>query len=1243
MSDFPSYRDILDRSLTNTLAFIDGCDPLPEDDPDTTCIRCIAETVYTEGLFDSKWSFGKLRPLVDTDLADHLPVEGSPEYGQETFSQIAFAQVTRTARRLVDKNRAHGSHDPSAKLTHLLAGKIGENPCAQPDLPIIPNVRTWLSSQSVQQSMWAAGAAPFGDLSKAGETLGALSGLAALQPLAFRLSNHTALVRSISGSDLLAEIKDAAGQDRVRITKDFFNRYAPALTGSDVSYGESRASFGRVVRVRQTTKDTRPIPVYGGVLIASYDQDDRLTFVTNSCYPLPDARFADRFPRSQAEAHEIAVGFIADMVQAERKAGAADTAQDSALEGPTFETLPGDDFYTPADSRAGQVVLPVLIYKDQVFTTETIDACDIDGVTPDYLAAWAIWVIEPASGRSWMVMVEGEPRDDRGPVLMAIEEVGGASVHGDVFPTVAHALGVNGLGGVNEELANTLSETLTDAPDFALPGNKPVSARFLSVYYHLVAGKGQFREIIEHAWPNSVNRPKLPDNSTGLTIEMLSTPGDSGYTYAPRVITFPTGCPANGHPLIEDPALDPEVIYHEYAHAVFCEVQPDLQNSGNSIFRRAIDEGLAFYYACSLSDRLVRKLAPAAQAAITQPYRWGKVSRSAIGWVDHAYRDLERWQTQDGQAARQRPDHDYLTAYDIFPGFAAGWDDPDSKQYAVGMLWARTLWDIRQVLGPEWTDAVILRGMHLAGGVQSDLETPAEAIIHVDHELAAETGGPSHGNALRLIFASRGIFADSPIRAIIQVEVGLGQALLAATESPLNGDAACGCLISLDGGSTWQPLGMNGPRDVAALTWLPGPPNQATVWAAAESWIDSADATPAQTISRYDLRFDQAGNVLNLSDAWRLLPLLLTSATVRSLAATPADPGVPGGIVWLFAGTENGIFKFDGAKWPGNGLRNAKDDNLDFAILDLNVVAKNGQRRLVAATARTVEVYEICPIAIQEANDESALIRRLPPCLMPGLSLQSDSAIGSQQATTVWVGTRDAGMWELDPFPADPLFAEALGAWPGGGQPKPAVFAVARELNAAQPSFWAGANRGLFRKIANGNWEQMDLGAPELNNVTILALCQIGNQWLLGTAQRGLWRYEPQSHSAVRLTNNVDRLAVSEPVPQDDCAGFTGTRLPAGRTNTHVMPVLAVPAAGLHFTVRVEPNNGLERVELFHASLSIDLAGNKHAGVQRIEALVQNPAGTFELVLPNNSLAGYYLVAVRAGAAQACYSLTTNF
>lgn len=1232
--------DLLNRTIASAQKYISGCLNLPVNDSNATCIQCISEAFSPGGGSKLDQLSVKLAPHLDPDIAKRLPVEGSPEYGRDTFARLGRAQAAREVAKLLynpsrvlDKGAKYS--DLAGSYAQITGGIVDGDPCRSTEPPVFPNVRGWPSLTSVQQSYWTPGGASFGDFTTAGDTLASLNGLVATQPVAFRLSAHTSLVQTLSASNLMAEFGNDATGGREDSAQRFFVRYGPALTGINGTWGQLHSSFGSVVRVRQTSLDG--IPVYGGVMTASYDEDDLLTFVNNSCYPLPEITFRDRFQRSQADARRIAVDTVSSIIESETH-----ETTELLLQAVEFEIHPGDDFFGPDNERAGQVVMPVLLWNSRVFTTETLDAAYVGKTTSDYLPAWAFWVILQPSGRCWKVVVDAELHENRDPILVVLEDIGGASVQGSVVPTVVHALGLGGFGSEKVVLANTPSGTLTDAPDFKLTGNSQTADRFSNVYYHLMVAKVQFEKMLEHAWPNVADRPTLPDRTNGWKVELTDAPGDAGYNFASKQITIPIGLSGDDNPPIGDPARDPEVIYHEYAHAVMTEVQPDFNQPGNSIFRGAIDEGLAFYFACSLSDRVLQLRAPNVAALNTRPFRWGKMSRNKPFWVDHAHRDLERWQTQQVEPARQRPDHDYLAAYNIFPGFAAGLDDPDKMKYAVGMLWARTLWDIRQILGAEWADAVILRAMHLAGGVQSDLETPAEAIIHVDQQMASEQGAPSHQDALRLIFASRGIFADSPIRVITEVKTGQGHALLAATESPLNDDTACGCLISVDGGVSWQSLGVNGPRDVIALTWLSVSFDQVIVWVAGENWSSNASG-PAQCIFCYDLRFDNAGNLVNMKDSWFPLLPLHTDAAIRCLVAIPADPEDPDESAWLFVGTEIGIFKFDGVSWPDADKPNIEVDDLDFAVLDLCVVQKEEQheihRLLVAATTSAVEIFEI---ESHSANNEAALPRHGQPLPISAVSVHSDAPTGGQQVTSIWVGSRNEGLLQANPFQVPLDFVETSGAWPGNGQSKPAVFALARDAHAGQPTYMAGTNRGLFRKLGNGDWQVISLPAPELRNVTILTICQVGNHWLLGTAQRGLWRYDPQANSAIRVTSSVGKLSATGPVLQIDCNGMSGFRLSAGKTNTHLVTVLAPPVSGLRVTVQVQPSDAVEKVELFRASVAIDLPNGHPAGVQRIGALAQAGVGTFEITLQNNSIPGYYVVAVTAAGIEACYTLIAN-
>ena len=387
--------------------------------------------------------------------------------------------------------------------------------------------------------------------------------------------------------------------------------------------------------------------------------------------------------------------------------------------------------------------------------------------------------------------------------------------------------------------------------------------------------------MITEGWADALPGPTTPgDGVNRLSVTFTQEATDAAYGWT-DVLTLGKGNSTGPHP-IGDPALDAEVIYHEFAHAVLHRVQPDLHIAQNSVFRQAVDEGLAFYLACSISDAIAQTEAPAAAGAWI-PYRWGKLARSSVAWANFGYRDLERWDLAPSQEA----DHDYLTVYGVFPRFANGTTDPDGKGYACGMVWARTLWDIRRILGHPWADAIILRGTQLAGGTQADLETPAEAIIHADAMLAQHHGVPPHENALRVIFSSRGILADSPIHAVKVVQVGQVSAILAATESALATSNDSGCLISLDGGQSWRPLGKAGPQDIVALCTLGKENGDVLVFAAASHGQATGKVLPTAQYTAIACRLPRARWIL-IRRGTRSPSCAPTEACCQSQPLTPS-------------------------------------------------------------------------------------------------------------------------------------------------------------------------------------------------------------------------------------------------------------------------------------------------------------------------------------------------------------------
>ncbi len=341
MSDPAPNRIRFNQTVQGAVRFFRECKPVPENDARVHCIKCLADQFPPERSFDPASFRAELSELIDRDLRESYlpPVDHAPEFDEDTFAQIALAQTTRELNRLLPNLAGAGLG--RMKLAELWAGTAGEDPCAPlpepwPALPPLSTTATLL------HAAWTPGLAPFGSPVNYPDVIAALGDLAQAEPLEFRLSSHTGLAGTLQGDNLLAGI-DADDDDRLAATARFFDGYAPALTGPSGRRGEPRSDAGDVVRVRQTSPDG--IPVYGGVMIAGYDPQGRLTFVNNSCYPVPDVAFSERFTRSRDEAFRLAAGFVRakpDEGALAPPAAAGDGEDDGA---PDFIARPADDFF----------------------------------------------------------------------------------------------------------------------------------------------------------------------------------------------------------------------------------------------------------------------------------------------------------------------------------------------------------------------------------------------------------------------------------------------------------------------------------------------------------------------------------------------------------------------------------------------------------------------------------------------------------------------------------------------------------------------------------------------------------------------------------------------------------------------------------------------------------------------------------------------------------------------------------
>ncbi len=237
-------------------------------------------------------------------------------------------------------------------------------------------------------------------------------------------------------------------------------------------------------------------------------------------------------------------------------------------------------------------------------------------------------------------------------------------------------------------------------------------------YYHI--DKSQRRvQALDIGRP--IRERPVRVNPQGLTDD------DSRYLPGSNAIVFGTGG-------IDD-AEDADVIWHEYAHALLDDQQPDLQLTTEG---RALHEGWADYWAASYSRR---------------------VQESGAGQGD--WRKVYTWDGNNGCWQGRRLDHGGVysatdrsrMAYPAQPGCGAF-----GTVYQWGLLWATTLMEVYDGLGADVTDRLTLASFaylgRAAGGAPAapPMEVAAEALIAADRALY----GGAHEGVLVAKLAARG-------------------------------------------------------------------------------------------------------------------------------------------------------------------------------------------------------------------------------------------------------------------------------------------------------------------------------------------------------------------------------------------------------------------------------------------------------------------------------------------------------
>ncbi len=164
-----------------------------------------------------------------------------------------------------------------------------------------------------------------------------------------------------------------------------------------------------------------------------------------------------------------------------------------------------------------------------------------------------------------------------------------------------------------------------------------------------------------------------------------------------------------------DDAEDAEVILHEYGHAI---QSSQVTNFGSSAEAGAIGEGFGDYFAVTVSNVIAPTPDPACVAD------WDSVSYTST--VPHCLRRVD--------TELHYP------------------EDLNGRVHHDGQIWSRALWDIRQALGAEVADTIILEAQF---DFAPDTTMPAAAQATV--ATAQELYGNVVADAVRAAFQARGI------------------------------------------------------------------------------------------------------------------------------------------------------------------------------------------------------------------------------------------------------------------------------------------------------------------------------------------------------------------------------------------------------------------------------------------------------------------------------------------------------
>jgi len=521
--------------------------------------------------------------------------------------------------------------------------------------------------------------------------------------------------------------------------------------------------------------------------------------------------------------------------------------------------------------------------------------------------------------------------------------------------------------------------------------------------------------------------------------------------------THPLGIRERNRRIVQ-PSLDPEIIYHELAHAFMWRLNPEPfeLHQTSAPFSRALVEGSATYLARSFARHQAEQNAAIAGVALAA----AAANDDSYLWAQGAYR--KNFQEQGGQNAGWGTDWSIFRSQSIvsedllaLPNFYPSSHTHGLDIYYVGMVWARALWEIRGVLGSVKTDSHLLATFPALVGWAINFEVAAENLLD---SLRRDGDIPlADLQEIEAIFRRRNLATGGNVRGLA-ITTGAGSSLFAG--------GSFGLLRSRDGGATWQPVALPAPAlangRVTALA-----ANGSQLFAAAAGRVFVFDGANWQVVA---------------NQPEKQLPLSLRHT---------------GRCLWV--GTTSAIWEFSQGVWTDHShsplARHSIVGVTGFSATDPGGVAQPG----------------VALLGLKEEEDAFYAGENGPEWRSLGDVVQN-GAIGRilclvAAGDRIFAGTLHQGVWQQQI--AHNGQRHTRGFW----QPlAPAIVpsgSAVLSLSFHNGALFVGTTQGLFvfDPAQNPIWQPLPLddGGHPVPDPIVMAIETSDNHLLVGTASNGVW------------------------------------------------------------------------------------------------------------------------------------------